>query len=65
MRKKITKEEMIARKLATAVSDVTLDLDEIGRALATEPTMLVNRLDVVLESAIYEKEDLYERYNTV
>lgn len=63
MRKKITKEETIAKKLAVAVSDVTLDLDEIGRALASEPTMLVNRLDVVLESAIYEKENLNERHD--
>jgi hypothetical protein len=65
MRKRISKEEMIAKKLAIAVSDVTLDLDEIGRALATEPTLLVNRLDVVLESAIFEKEDLHERHNII
>lgn len=65
MRKRQTKEELIAKKLATAVADVTLDLDEIGRHLATEQTVLVNRLDLVLESAIYEKEELSERYNNI
>lgn len=61
MRKRQTKEELIAKKLANAVSDVTLDLDEIGRALATEPTVLANRLEVIIETTRYEKEELSDR----
>ena len=59
MRKRITKEERVAIKLGESVADVTLDLDEIGRALATSPTVLADRLQVVIESARYEKEGLY------
>lgn len=61
MRKRITKEERVAIKLTEAVTDVTLDLDEIGRALATSPTILADRLQVVIESAREEKAGNYER----
>jgi hypothetical protein len=64
MRKRQTKEELVAKKLATAVSDVTLDLDEVGKHLAIEPTVLANRLDIIIEATRYEKEGLYERYNS-
>ncbi len=60
MRKRITKEERVAIKLGEYVADVTLDLDEIGRALATSPTVLADRLQVVIESARYEKAGMYE-----
>lgn len=60
---KQTKEGLVAKKLATVVSDVTLDLDEVGKHLATDsPTVLVNRLNIILDSAINEKEDIYERH---
>ena len=63
MRKRLTKEEVVANKLANAVADVTLDLDEIGKALATSPTVLANRLDIIIEATRYEKEGLSDRYN--
>lgn len=60
MRKRITKEERVAIKLSESVSDVTLDLDEVGRALATSPTILADRLQVVMESAREEKQGIYD-----
>ena len=64
MRKRITKEERVAIKLSESVSDVTLDLDEVGKALATSPTILADRLQVVIESAREEKQGNYDR-NTI
>lgn len=61
MRKRITKEERVAIKLSESVSDVTLDLDEVGKALATSPTILADRLQVVIESAREEKQSNYDR----
>lgn len=60
MRKRITKEERVAIKLSESVADVTLDLDEVGRALATSPTILADRLQVVIESAREEKQGNYD-----
>jgi hypothetical protein len=62
MRKTRTQESKIAKVLADSVDSVTLDLDEVGKILArTTPTVLCNRLDVIIESARYEKENMYER----
>jgi len=60
MRKRFTKEERIAIKLVESVSDVTLDLDEVGRHIATSPTILADRLQVVIESAREEKQGNYD-----
>jgi len=60
MAKRITKEEKVAIKLADSVSDLTLDLDEVGKALATSPTILADRLQVVMESAREEKQGNYD-----
>ena len=59
-RARITKEEKIAIKLAESVSDLTLDLDKVGAEMATSPTVLVDRLQVVLESA---REAKYDKWN--
>jgi hypothetical protein len=62
MRRIKTKEEVVAKKLSEIVSDVTLDLDEVGRYMAINtPTILANRLDVIVESARFEKEGQYDR----
>jgi hypothetical protein len=61
MKKIITKEEKVAKQLSNLVSDVTLDLDEVGKALAYEPTVLSNRLDIVVESAREAKEETWQR----
>ena len=62
MGKRQTQEERVAKQLTDIVKDLTLDLDEVGRHMAINfPTILANRLDVVIESARYEKENLYDR----
>ena len=63
MRKRLTKEDRVAIKLAEAVSDVTLDLDEVGRQIATSPTILADRLQVVIESARFEKAGMNDYYD--
>lgn len=58
MAHRITKEEKIATKMAELVNDVTLDLDMVGWYMAQSiPTILMNRISLVLESAIYTKEE--------
>jgi hypothetical protein len=55
----ITDEEKAAKKLATIVSDVRLDLDEIGVYLGRyAPTISYNRLMLIAESAEFEKENI-------
>jgi hypothetical protein len=57
--RKITqsKEEKVAIKLANIVTDFTLDLEAVGRYLATAvPHILYTRLTEVLESAEFQHE---------
>ena len=60
MRKRIkTEEEKAAQKIATIVSDVRLDLDEVGVYLGRfAPTISYNRLMLIAESAEFEKENI-------
>jgi hypothetical protein len=54
-----TEEEKAAIKLATIVSDVRLDLDEVGVYLGRyAPTISYNRLMLIAESAEFEKENI-------
>lgn len=54
-----TEEEKAALKLATIVSDVRLDLDEVGVYLGRyAPTISYNRLMLIAESAEFEKENI-------
>lgn len=62
MAKRITKEEKVAIKLGETMNDLTLDLDEVGKHLATSKTVLVNRLSLVVESALEEKEDRFGKH---
>jgi hypothetical protein len=59
MRKlQITKEHKVASKISQLVNDVTLDLDEVGKAIANaQPTISYNRLVLLTEAAVAEKED--------
>ena len=53
-----TPEEKIAQRLATLVSDLRLDLDQVGIYLArTAPNVSYNRLIEIVESAQFEKEN--------
>lgn len=62
MRRKVrTAEEKAAQQLANIVSDVRLNLDEVGIYLATYENVSVRRLVEIVETAEYEKEKNYDR----
>ena len=62
MRKTLAPEEKIAKQLAQIVSDVNLDIEQVGIYLARNfPNVSYRRLLVVMESAEYEKESSYDR----
>jgi hypothetical protein len=61
MRRIQTEEEKAAKKLATIVSDVRLDLDEVGSHLVNLPNVAYRRLSEVVDSAKDEKEGKYDR----
>lgn len=57
-RRQLTKEEKIAQKISDLVNDVTIDLDEVGKTIANaHPTITYNRVVLVAESAVEEKEN--------
>ena len=63
MAHRITKEEKIAAKMSELVNDVTLDLDMVGWYMAMgTPTILMNRISLVLESAICTREENEYQY---
>ena len=51
----ITPEEKAAMNIEKAISDVGLDLDKVGQNIAKLHTMTYNRLMLVAESAVDEK----------
>lgn len=62
MKKRVTPEEKVAVKIANLVNDVTIDLDKVGYHLATAmPTISYNRLVLLAEAAVEEKENTYVR----
>jgi len=56
MKRKITRAERVAHKLAEIVNDVSLDLDKVGYYLAEQPNVSYNRLVIIAEAAVAEKE---------
>lgn len=66
MRSRIrTEEEKIAKQLANIVNDLTVDLDQVGVYLARNSRNIsITRLNEVIESANYEKEQSNVRINT-
>lgn len=57
IKQKTTEEEKIALKLGNILSDLRIDIEQVGRYLArTSPNVVYNRLVTVAESAQYEKE---------
>lgn len=66
MRSRIrTEEEKIAKQLANIVNDLTVDLDQVGMYLARNSrNVSITRLNEVIESANYEKEQSNVRINT-
>ena len=64
MRKRATLEEKVAKNMIELVNDFTLDLDAVGRYVGEQASVvLYNRLDVIIDSARYAKEQQIERYN--
>lgn len=62
---KLTKEDKLAMKMIDQVNDITLDLDQVGITIAQiSPSILFNRLEVIVESAREEKEKQYVRDNS-
>jgi len=57
-RKQKTEEEKVAERMASMLSDVRLDLDEVGISLARmKPATIYNRLILVTDSAEDEMEN--------
>lgn len=51
-----TNEEKIAEKMASHLTDFTLDLDAVGKYLGIQPFLLYNRFLEVSDSALYYQE---------
>lgn len=61
--KQLTEEERVAKKLTDLVKNVELDLDEVGKSIAnSQTTVTYNRMILVVESAIAEKEEQSAKY---
>lgn len=56
MRRQKTEEEKIVKNLSDIVSDVRIDLDQIGVYLARNSTLTYNRFMLIMESAEHEME---------
>lgn len=66
MRKRAkTQEEKVAQQFANLLSDLRIDLDQVGIYLAQQrPSVAYNRLMIIAESAEHEKEREYDRQDT-
>lgn len=65
MRKhRLTDEEKVAMRISAIVSDLRLDIEQVGEYLAViAPTVSYNRLITIAESAQHHKEEKYnEQY---
>lgn len=62
MKNKQTKEMKVAKILIQSVNDFDLDLEAVGRYLASESSSTIyNRLYTVAESTRYNKELIYDK----
>jgi hypothetical protein len=57
MRKVITNEEKAVKKLIDILSDLRLNLEDVGYHLAFSSDLMYNRLQVIFETATAEKEN--------
>jgi hypothetical protein len=53
---KKTEEQKTAEMIANKLDKVTLNLDEVGRYIASMPNLFYNRIMLVAEAAEHEKE---------
>ena len=57
MKGKATDEEKIAKKISDIISDIRIDLEQVGRYLVRDnPNSTYRRLDIIICSADEEKE---------
>lgn len=56
MRLPKSKEETTAEKIASLITDLRLDLEQVGIYVARQPNTVYRRIQIVAESAEYEKE---------
>lgn len=63
MSRRMSNEEKVAHAIAKLLDSLTLNLDDVGKYLARFlPNTIYNRLMIIVESAEWEKENTYERY---
>ena len=63
MNRRMSNEEKVAHAIAKLLDSLTLNLDDVGKYLARFlPNTIYNRLMIIVESAEWEKENTYERY---
>lgn len=59
----MTEEEKVARRLIKIVSDLTLDLEQVGAFLGNiSPWVAINRISLMAEIAREEKDEFTRRY---
>jgi hypothetical protein len=52
-------ENKVADKIGKLVSDLTLDIEQVGLYIGRQPNVILNRLEIITETAREEKEDLH------
>lgn len=65
-RKRLTDEEKVAMRIVAAISDLRLDIEDVGRYFAEmSPYVAYNRLQEIAEAAKFYKEERDNvRYNS-
>lgn len=52
-------ENKVADRISKLVSDLTLDIEQVGLYIGRQPNVILNRLEIITETAREEKEDLH------
>ena len=55
----INEEDKVANKIGKLVSDLTLDIEQVGLYIGRQPNVILKRLEIITETAREEKEDLH------
>jgi hypothetical protein len=51
-------EDKVANKISKLISDVNLDIEQVGLYVGRMPNVNLHRLEIIVETARAEKEDL-------
>jgi len=52
-----SKEESVAEKIADLVTDLRLDLEQVGTYVARQDNVVYRRVQIISDSAKFERED--------